>query len=237
MARSWVPNTLALRHSDFGRGERIGTVRVLRSPDVVELFHRIMKSFLMFALGCMLVFPATAQSGEPVSETIRFDRNHSTLGFIVPIAAGISKVTGKFTDFNVDLIWDDADPSKSSVSVEIQIASVSTGLSRRDDDIRGESLLNAAVYPAITFKSTDIRRNGTEYVAIGDLTMHGVTKEIYLPVRIVTLVDENDPEDVWRSFHIAYELDRRDYGIDWKHNVSEMFVGYNITVDINLLER
>lgn len=191
---------------------------------------------LFFLMGATAV-PGFAQPEDETEGRIRFDRNHSTLGFAVPIAGGISRVTGKFTDFSVDLIWDDLDPSKSSVSLEIQVASLATGLDGRNRDVLSDRVLNVEAYPTIIFHSSDIRRNGTDYVAIGDFTLHGVTKEIYLPIRVVTVADEEDPDDLWRAFHIGYELDRRDYGIDWKHRSVDFFFGYDIKINIMLLER
>lgn len=194
--------------------------------------------FSLFALLCLcLVVPISAQESDIQDETIRIDRNHSTLGFTIPIVAGISRVTGKFTDFQVELVWNSEDPSKSSVSLEIQVASINTGLEGRDGDILGDRILDAENFPTITFQSSDIRRNGADFIAIGDLTLHGVTKEIYLPIRVVTFVDENNPDDPWQAYHIDYTLDRRDYGINWIRGSLDFFVGYDIDIEIALLER
>jgi polyisoprenoid-binding protein YceI len=196
-----------------------------------------MKFALYALLILILVTPSFGQESDSEDEGIRIDGNHSTLGFTIPIVSGISMVTGKFTDFSVDLVCDDEDPSKSSVALEIQVASISTGLSGRDGDITGERILNEASFPIITFQSSNIKRNGTDYIAIGDFTMHGVTKEIFLPVRVVTFVDEENPDDPWRAYHIGYKLDRRDYDINWVRGSLDFFVGYDIDVDIALLER
>lgn len=194
--------------------------------------------FSLFALLCLcLVVPISAQESDIQDETIRIDRNHSTLGFTIPIVAGISRVTGKFTDFQVELVWNSEDPSKSSVSLEIQVASINTGLEGRDGDILGDRILDAENFPTITFQSSDIHRNGADFIAIGDLTLHGVTKEIYLPIRVVTFVDENNPDDPWQAYHIDYTLDRRDYGINWIRGSLDFFVGYDIDIEIALLER
>ena len=194
-------------------------------------------SSLLSAILVLFVLGSNTQAQDSPEGAIRIDRNHSTLGFAVPVAGGISKVTGKFTDFAVDLVWDDENPSASSVSVEIQVASVSTGYEGRDGDVSSDSILDAENYPTITFVSDDIRPNGTGFVAVGDFTMHGVTKELFLPVTVVTLPNEDDPEDPWRAFHVSYQLDRSDYGITWKHSSVDFFFGFDIDIDINLLER
>jgi polyisoprenoid-binding protein YceI len=184
-----------------------------------------------------LAYPLVSEAQDAAEGAIRIDRNHSTVGFSVPVAGGISKVTGKFTEFTVDLVWDDDNPAASSVAVEIQVASVSTGYEGRDGDVRSESILDAENYPVITFVSHDIRHNGTGFVAVGDFTLHGVTKEIYLPITVVTLPDDEDPDDEWRAYHVTYQLDRSEYGIDWKHSSIDFFFGFDIEIDISILER
>ena len=196
---------------------------------------KTIRFFSLLFLAALTTVAAYAQAENP--DAIRIDRNHSTLGFAVPVAGGISKVTGKFSEFTVDLVWNDEDPSQSSVSVEIQVASIKTGYDGRDNDVTGEGILDAANYPTITFVSNDIRPNGTGFIAVGDFTMHGVTKEIYLPVEVVTIPDEEDPDDPWRAWHVNYELDRSEYGITWKHSSVDFFFGFDIDVDIMLLER
>ena len=70
---------------------------------------------LLSAILVLFVLASDTQAQDSPEGAIRIDRNHSTLGFAVPVAGGISKVTGKFTDFAVDLVWDDENPSASSV--------------------------------------------------------------------------------------------------------------------------
>ena len=112
-----------------------------------------MKSSLYTLLILFFVAPVFAQDSDTPNEEIRIDRNHSTLGFTIPIVSGISMVTGKFTDFSVDLVWDDEDPSKSSVFLEIQVASVTTRLSGRDGDITGERILDETGFPTMPLNS------------------------------------------------------------------------------------
>src|SRR5258707_948413 len=109
------------------------------------------------------------------------DNNHSTIGFSVSIMGGLSKVSGKFTDFAITLTNDDKDITKSSVKVVIKAASINTGIPARDHELGTETFFDAAKYPEITFQSTRIERIGKQLIAIGTFTMHGVSKEIALP--------------------------------------------------------
>ncbi len=201
-------------------------------PSIAPAARQILAVVIFFS--CSL--SAVGQEN-PSADRIRFDRNHSTLGFSVPILGGLSHVRGKFTDFDVSMDWDDAASMPKNVSVEIRTASVSTGIANRDADIQGDSIFDSEHFPNITFVSSDIRRNGSDYVAIGNFTMRGITHEIFLPFSIHTLRDDTDPDNPWRAYEIHYALDRRDYGITWQHNAIATFFGYDIDVDIALLER
>ena len=120
---------------------------------------------------------AQAQDGP---KPLRIDKNHTTIGFEVPIVGDLSEVTGKFVDFDIQVLWNE-DPAESSVSVTIQVASVDTGIDDRDDDLRSPSFFDAAKHPTITFESDKIERIDSNYVAHGTLTIKGTSKEIDLP--------------------------------------------------------
>ena len=164
------------------------------------------------------------------------DRNHSTVGFSVPIMGGLSKVTGKFTDFQIRLSGDDADLSRGSVSATIQTASIDTGIADRDKDLHSAGFFDAAKYPEIRFESRSIRKAGDHWEAVGPLVMHGVTREIVLPFWVVGRF-QGPPDDEERLIGIkaSVDLDRRDWGIRWEHNALATFVADVVTVDIALL--
>ena len=161
------------------------------------------------------------------------DRNHSTIGFEVPIIGGISKVTGKFTDFDVQLVWDVENLSNSSVLTTIQVASVDTGIDDRDNELRSGGFFDVAMHPTITFESNEITGNGDGYLAHGTLTIKGVSKEIALPFKVVKR--EKPDEGYWYAFNIEYELDRTEYDITWEHNLLKIFVGDEVVVKLFVL--
>ena len=174
----------------------------------------------------------------PVEERkpVRIDRNHSTMGFNVPIVLGLSKVTGKFTDFSVDLIWDAENLSSSSVNVTIRPESIDTGIDGRNEHLRSEDFFDVEVYPEITFVSSSIMRNGEGYVAQGTFSMHGVSKDIFLPFKVREFYDATNEHD-WTSFTVNFTLDRTDYNMNWKHSSVDYFVGDNIETDIVIISR
>ncbi len=192
---------------------------------------------LKATLATVLLFSAiTAQQADSAKQ-YRIDTNHSSVGFSVSIMGGLSKVTGKFTDFTITLMNDENDITKSSVSVVIKAASIDTGIKDRDNDLRTANFFDVEKYPEITFQSTRIETKGKRLIAVGTFTMHGVSKEIALPFTI-TGIDKNPAT---KKMNIGYAaritLNRRDFGINWRHPAVPNFVGDNVEIEINLITR
>ena len=123
-----------------------------------------------------LLLAAAPAAAERFAFTV--EKNHSSLVFTVPIAGGLTKVTGTFPNFQADIVWDSEDMTKSSVKAVIQVASVNTGNPDRDKDIQGPVFFDATNHPQMTFVSRRIEKRGDRYAMIGDLTMKGVTKPV-----------------------------------------------------------
>src|SRR5262245_35875180 len=116
-------------------------------------------------LGIFLFGIVAAQTSS--SRQYAIDTNHSTVGFSVSIMNGLSKVTGKFTDFAVTLNNDEKDITKSSVSVVIKTASINTGIAARDNHLRTSDFFDAEKFPEITFQSSRIEKKGKQLIAVG----------------------------------------------------------------------
>ena len=178
---------------------------------------------------------AVAQTGSARQYPI--DGNHSTVGFSVSIMNGLSKVTGKFTDFAVTLTNDEKDVTKSSVNVVIKTASINTGIAARDNHLRTADFFDAEKYPEITFQSSRIEKKGKQLIAVGTFTMHGVSKEIALPFTIIG-PNKNAARDKMNFGYAArITLNRRDFGINWQHKTVPNWVGDNVEVEIELITR
>jgi polyisoprenoid-binding protein YceI len=150
---------------------------------------------------------------------------------------GLSKVNGKFTDFTVTLTNDEKDITKSSVNVVIKSASINTGITARDNHLRTADFFDVEKYPEITFQSKNIEKKGKQLIAVGTFTMHGVSKEIALPFAITGI----DKDPVAKKMNIGYAaritLNRRDFGINWRHQTVPNFVGDNVEIEINLITK
>ncbi|MGH8163941.1 MAG: YceI family protein, partial [Rhodanobacteraceae bacterium] len=117
-------------------------------------------------------------------DTYKLDPVHSSINF--KVRHFFSYVTGKFTKFEGTIRVDPDHPEKSSVTATIQAASVDTQNVHRDDDLRSADFFEVAKYPTITFKSKSVKRTGADSGdIIGDLTMHGVTREITLHAKFL----------------------------------------------------
>jgi polyisoprenoid-binding protein YceI len=167
----------------------------------------------------------------------KIDKNHSNVGFAVSIMGGLSEVHGKFTDFNIELLNDEEDITKSKVKAIIKAASIDTGIDGRDQHLRTADFFDAEKYPDIVFESKRIKKNGKDLIAIGDLTMHGVTKEISLPFKIVGVADDKQERKKNIGYKAEMILNRKDFGINWQHSSVPGFVGNEIAVRINLITR
>ena len=173
----------------------------------------------------------------PSSRQYAIDTNHSTVGFSVSIMGGLSRVTGKFTDFAITLMNDEKDITKSSVSVVIKTASINTGITDRDNHLRTADFFDAEKYPEITFQSSRIEKKGNQLVAFGTFTMHGVSKELALPFTVIG-PNKNAAGNKMNFGYAAHlTLNRRDFGISWQHKTVPNFVSDNVEVDIELITR
>ena len=127
----------------------------------------------IFTLGALLALPATARAADsytvdPVHSTVIFKVKHFGVGFQY----------GSFRKVSGALVVDEAKPARSSVTLDVDAASVFTANKKRDKHLRGPDFLNVKQFPKISFISTKIRRSGKELTVKGKLTLHGVTKPV-----------------------------------------------------------
>jgi polyisoprenoid-binding protein YceI len=172
----------------------------------------------------------------PASPLMKVDHNHSTIGFQVPIMRGLSTVPGKFTDYDLAVVYDESDVTKSSINATIRVASIDTGIADRDKDLRSAGFFDVDKFPSITFVSRSIeKKDATHFVAHGTLTMKGVAKEIDLPITLSGQFELPDSKKKIYGFHASTKLNRRDYGITWEHQALATFVGDEVEIVIDII--
>jgi len=142
-----------------------------------------------------------------------FDLSHSSINFHVRHLM-VSKVHGRFAKWGGTLELDEQDLAKSRLEVTIDAASIDTKEDKRDAHLRSPDFLEVEKFPAITFKSTAITRDGDGYRLAGDLTIHGVTKPVTLEVEGGDRV-----ADPWGGIRTGFSartsISRKDFGLTW----------------------
>ena len=184
--------------------------------------HGIARNFAAALLLAPLAAVALAQgaaAAKPAGpRTYTIDRNHSSVGF--RIRHLVSNVDGRFKDFAGTVTYDGANPEKSSVDMTVQAASIDTDTPKRDEDLRSENFFDVAKYPTLTFKSVSVQKKSpTELALTGDLTMHGVTKRITIPVEVLGSIPYRGGEKA--GFATSFTVDRKDYGITWNRALDQ----------------
>ena len=109
------------------------------------------------------------------------DPAHSEVDFSIR-HLGITNVHGHFGNVAATIVLNDADVSKSTVTATIDVTAVDTGVSMRDNDLKSAGFFDVAHFPAATFTSTSIVKNGGNLTVTGNLTLRGITKPVVLNV-------------------------------------------------------
>jgi polyisoprenoid-binding protein YceI len=173
---------------------------------------------------------ALAGAAWAAAETFKFDKVHSLIGF--RIRHVVTKVEGRFKDYDGTIVLDRTNPAASHVDLTIQAASIDTGNDTRDKDVRSPNYFDAEKYPTITFKSTKVESKGSDsYDVTGDFTLHGVTKSIHVPVKHTGFGKMGNTEKA--GFEIALPLKRSDFGMTAGAPVVGDDVEINIQVEAN----
>jgi len=167
--------------------------------------------------------------------TWNIDPQHSTAQFTVRHLA-ISNVSGNFTKLSGTVELNDKDITQSRVNAVIDVSSVDTRVADRDKDLRSANFFDVEKYPTIEFKSKKIVNNGGKLQLVGDLTMHGTTREVTLDVDGPT-PELNDPwGNVRRGFSASTTVNRKDFGLTYNHalKTGEAVVGDNVKIQIDV---
>jgi len=164
------------------------------------------------------------------------DPAHSNAQFVVR-HMGISNVQGEFTKISGTITLDDADVSKSNVTATIDIASVDTRVKGRDDDLRSTNFFDAAKYPTMTFQSTKIQKTGDGMSKMtGNLTLHGVTKEVTFDVTGPTKAIEA-MGGMRRGASATTKINRQDFGLKYLTGMmpgGDQMIGDTVTITLDV---
>src|SRR3972149_4374046 len=153
-------------------------------------------------LGLIVGVVLMIASGISQAEMARYDvdLDHSTIEFRVAHMV-ISKTTGRFMDYTGYIEMDPDALKVKALEAVIKTASVTTNHEKRDAHLRGPDFFNAEKYPTMTYKMKSYRKEGEDYLAVGDLTLLGVTKDPWGNTRA--------------GFTAEGKLNRKEFGMNW----------------------
>ncbi len=173
------------------------------------------------------VAPATTTTWalDPAHTAVEFSSKHLM----------ISTVKGRFADVTGSIVLDQDDITKSTVEATIATASIDTRTEQRDQHLRSADFLDVENFPAMTFTSTRVARDGDGFKVTGDLTIRGVTKEVTLDV-----TDEGRSPDPWggqrAGFSATTKIDRRDFGLTYNMvlEAGGVMIGHDVKIAIEV---
>lgn len=194
----------------------------------------MLKTSHRLSLGIIALFLATLSAFAQQAATWSIDSNHSTAQFTVR-HFGISNVTGSFTKVSGGVVLNDKDITQSQVSASIDVNSVDTRVEARDKDLKSDHFFEVEKYPTIEFKSKKIVNAGGKLQMIGDLTMHGTTREVTLDIDGPT-PPLADPYGNWRrGISATTSINRRDFNLLYNKalGTGEAVVGDIVKIQID----
>ncbi len=186
-------------------------------------------AFILVA-NLLLTLSASAQNS-----TWNIDPDHSTAQFTVR-HLGISNVTGNFTKVTGAVELNEKNVTQSQVDAVIDVSSIDTRVADRDKDLRSPNFFDVEKFPTIEFKSKRILNSGGKLQLVGDLTMHGTTREVTLDVDNPAPV-VNDPwGNLRRGFSASTTINRKDFGLIYNHalKTGEAVIGDNVKIQIDV---
>lgn len=174
---------------------------------------------------------STAWALDPAHSRLEFSAKHMV----------ISSVKGHFRSFDVNVLTDGSDFKTGDITVNIDTASIDTGITDRDNHLKSDDFFNAEKYPVISFKGSSVKQKDEEhYEVLGYLTIRNITKPVELNVEFGGIV--NDPwGNVRTGFSLSCSIDRFDYDLKWNAlmDTGGAIVGRTIKInaDIELVKQ
>jgi polyisoprenoid-binding protein YceI len=164
-----------------------------------------------------------------------FDITHSSVNFSIRHLM-VSKVHGRFSQWNGGFEFDEANPVASHVEVQIEASSIDTKEPQRDTHLRSQEFFDVERYPHITFHSTSVEASsGKEYRITGDLTICGTTRSVVLDVEYAGRV--KDPWGGERAgFTAKTTINRKDFGLSWNKAIEAggVMVGDKVEISVDV---
>jgi polyisoprenoid-binding protein YceI len=199
-----------------------------------ETMSRIQRQTLTL---CVVIGSVVGLWASPVqAETARYDldMDHSTLGFSVAHMV-VSRTTGRFMDATGFVEMDAEAKEFKTIEATIKTASVNTNHQKRDTHLKSGDFFDIEKYPTMTYKMKRYQKTGDAYTAVGDLTLHGVTREITL-VGSFNGAAKDPRGNVRAGFTASGKINRKDFGMNWSKTLDNggLVVGDDVTLQLEI---
>lgn len=195
-----------------------------------------MKLFSAILISLLLSSTAFANDHHGQSERMSWSIDNAHSNILFTINHFFNKVPGTFNDFSGTVVFNPSAPELSEIDVQVSVASVNTNVERRDEHLRSGDFFGVEEFPNMHFRSTDVRHlDGQNYVAVGQLTIKDVTREVELPFEFLGVTEHLMREGVMvAGLHGEISLNRNDFGVgvgDW---ASTAIIGNEVNIQIFL---
>jgi polyisoprenoid-binding protein YceI len=178
----------------------------------------------------------TATAPETKVSTWNVDPVHSVVEFKVKHMM-ISNVKGQFTGVSGVLTLDETDVTKSRVEATIDASTINTRDPQRDTHLKSADFLDVEKYPTLTFQSTSVKRAGAdEGTVTGELTIHGVTREVVFQVEGPTLPSKDPWGHIRLGLSATTKISRKEFGLTWNAALEAggLLVGDEVTITLDV---
>jgi polyisoprenoid-binding protein YceI len=184
---------------------------------------KIVFSFVLLVSSVLFAAP-------PATAPHIIDSAHSQINFVAE--ARFISAHGSFDKWEAEVSLDRERIENSTVKITIDASSINTRVERRDNHLRSKDFFDVAQYPTITFTSKKVTKTGDKnYNVVGDLALHGVTKEISVPVEMVFYENNRG------RFRSTFQINRKEYGINFDSKMNSIADMVQVQFDINVLDK
>lgn len=148
----------------------------------------------------------------------------------------IAKVHGGFEKLSGTLALDSSDITKSSIEAVIDATSINTREAQRDTHLKSADFFDVEKYPTLNFKSTKVEKDGDDLKVTGDLTIHGITKEVVLAVEGPTAEMKDPYGNIKIGISATTKIKRKDFGLTWNAALEAggVLVGDDVTISLDV---
>jgi polyisoprenoid-binding protein YceI len=150
---------------------------------------------------------------------------------------GISNVRGRFGNIGGTVTMNDADVTKSSVNITVDVSTVDTGVSQRDADLKSANFFDVAQFPTATFVSTSVAKTGNGLTVNGNLTLHGVTKPVVFQVEGPNGPAQGMDKKPHSGFSATTTISRTAFGIATKFPAAMVGDDIKLSVDLDVAKQ